>query len=513
MNPSIALLLCFAFVLVLLRLESRTSPDTSWAVWIPTAWMLIVASRPLIEWFVPVTAKGVTLDNDAGSIIDRWFLIALASAAILVLISRRFRRWDSLWRLKWLFVLLAYMFVSTLWSDITLIAMRRWTRELIVPIVAMVILSEVNPLRALEAVFRRTAYVLLPFSILLIKYYPLLGRVYGRYSGAQMWVGVGQQKNQLGRLCAISALFLGFALYQYWRRHRKPRDFRNRAWADAAMLLVSLYLLIGSESSTSLVSLFLGVVVFTLVCLFRRWRLTVPRSGLLTATALLIALGIVTPFIGGTDVAGLTRLLGRDRTLTGRTEIWADVLPVRAERPLLGYGLGSFWTDARRKTYDIPTAHNGYLDVLLELGDIGLVVYVVWLLSCARLLYRSLSYDYDWAALSIAFFMMSLIYSTAESALNSLTEHMTAVTVFTAVVMAQLAVPIVKRVKSGSPVAVNLEAWGANFRPQLPVVEVMESSVDWPEWADTAVSKHSVGEDDRAGDFARENSRHSTPNL
>ena len=233
MNPSIALLLCFAFVLVLLRLESRTSPDNSWAVWIPTAWMLIVASRPLIEWFVPVTAKGVTLDNDAGSIIDRWFLIALASAAILVLISRRFRRWDSLWRLKWLFVLLAYMFVSTLWSDITLIAMRRWTRELIVPIVAMVILSEVNPLRALEAVFRRTAYVLLPFSILLIKYYPLLGRVYGRYSGAQMWVGVGQQKNQLGRLCAISALFLGFALYQYWRRHQKPRDFRNRAWADA----------------------------------------------------------------------------------------------------------------------------------------------------------------------------------------------------------------------------------------------------------------------------------------
>jgi hypothetical protein len=112
------------------------------------------------------------------------------------------------------------------------------------------------------------------------------------------------------------------------------------------------------------------------------------------------------------------------------------VLPATKDQPLLGYGFGSFWTDARRELYDIPTAHNGYLDILLELGEVGLAFFTIWLLSCARQLHRALAQDYEWAGLAICFLLMGVVYNGTESALNSLTDYMTAV-----VALACLVVP------------------------------------------------------------------------
>jgi O-antigen ligase len=437
-----ALLVCIVFVLLLLWLERRQSRGVSPSLWIPTLWMLIIASRPLATWFV--APGGVTLGNDSGSALDRWVLTVLAVAAIVVLVNRRIHWWDCLRRHKWLLALLAYMLLSTFWSQITAIALKRWIRELIVLLMALVMQSEVNPRQALESVLRRTAYVLLPFSIVLIKYYPALGRAYGKYSGIEMWTGVTGQKNELGRLCMISSFFLFFALYRRWRDTASRRENRSQVWADGFILLVALYLLVGSASSTSLATLILGICTFIGLRLFRWWKLGVPQAALLVLVIVLMVFGVATPFLGGSTVAGLTSTLGRNTTLTGRTEIWADVIPAWEKQPVLGYGFGSFWTDARRKLYRIPSSHNGYLDILLELGEVGLAIYFVWLLSCARKLHRAFARDYDWASIALCFLLMGLIYNISESALNTLTEHMTAVTVFAIFIVSIKTIPIAK---------------------------------------------------------------------
>ena len=448
MPPLLVLAICTAFVLFLLRLEKQAAPETSLALWIPTIWMLIIASRPLVQWFNYVGPGGVTLDNDSGSPVDRTVLIILAAAAIAVLSRRRIDWGNFVRQQKWLLLLLAFMFLSTFWSDITLTALKRWSRELIVPIMALVVLSEVNPRLALESIFRRTAYVLLPFSIVLIKYFPWLGVRYGKYSGTLMWVGVGGQKNILGRLCAIAILFLFFALYRYRRNHTLGREAKSQAWADVFILLLGVYLLNGSASSTSVVSLLLGGVVFIGLIFLRRLKLRVPQFALLALAIALMSFGVATPFLGGSNVASLTGSLGRDQTLTGRTEVWADILPARAQHSMLGYGLGSFWTDARRAFYDIPTAHNGYLDVLLELGEVGLAIYAVWMLSCTRLMHRALTQDYEWSSLGLSFLFMGLLYNTSESSLNTLTEQMTAVVVFASFVISTQVVSLANQVKS-----------------------------------------------------------------
>jgi exopolysaccharide production protein ExoQ len=428
MPPLLALLLCTVFVVVLLRLERRVSPDVSPALWIPTLWMLMIGSRPLAMWF---DVKG---DNESGSALDRFVLTGLTVAAMLVLARRKRNLTEILRQHKWLLVLLAYMLASTLWSDFTSIALRRWAREVIVLVMALLIVSEANPHQALASLLRRSAYVLIPFSLSLIKYYPALGRQYGRWSGVEMWTGVTGQKNMLGRLCIISIFFLLWALCQRWPE-RPGTGGRFQTWADVSVILIALYLLKGADSSTSLATLVVGTTTFLVLRLFRKLKLLVPHGGLLALSVFLIGFGTSAPFLGGSTVATFSTALNRDVTLTGRTEVWAAVLPAIQQQPLLGYGFGSFWTDARRELYEIPTAHNGYLDILLELGAVGLAFYTVWLLSCARQLHRALAQDYNWASLAICFLIMGLVYNATESALNTLTEHMTAAVVLTSFVV------------------------------------------------------------------------------
>src|SRR5579859_5229846 len=388
MPPFIALVLCAALVLVLLYIEKRNSRGVSSAIWIPTIWMLIASSRPLVTWFVGSSRS--TGGNEAGSPLDRWVLTGLGVLAIFVLAHRRFDFWGTLRAHKWLIALLAYMLISTVWSDITFIALKRWMREAIVLIMALVVVSEANPRQALASLLRRCAYVLIPFSLMLIKYYPVLGRQYARYSGVEMWTGVTGQKNELGRLCTISILFFLFSAYRRWRKG-KVVEVETPFWTDAFLLFMTVYLLIGANSSTSLATLILGIMIFLCLLILRKLHFRVPKLGLTLLVILLITYGTVTPFLGGSNVAIFSSSLGRDETVTGRTEVWAAVLPAMSQHQIAGHGFGSFWTDARRELYEIPTAHNGYLDIMLELGAIGLGFYTIWLISSAHKLHGALA--------------------------------------------------------------------------------------------------------------------------
>jgi exopolysaccharide production protein ExoQ len=441
MPPLLALILCTVFVLFLLGLEARASRRVSPELWIPTLWMMMIASRPLCSWFGP------TGDNESGSALDRWVLTGLTVVAIAVLAHRRFDWAGTLRRHKWLLALLTYMLASTLWSDITMIALRRWAREAIIFPMAFLIMSEANPRRALASLLRRSAYVLIPFSLMLINYYPAVGRQYGRWSGIQMWTGVTTQKNHLGRLCMISIFFLLWALYERWLE-RPSEGGRYLLWADVSIVLLALYVLKGADSSTSLATLIVGAATFLSLRLFRKLKIEVPQAGLLALVILLAGFGAAAPFLGGSNIAIFSASLNRNNTLTGRTDVWAAVLPAMREKALLGWGFGSFWTDARREFYDIPTAHNGYLDILLELGEVGLAFYAVWLLSCARQLHRALGRDYAWASLAICFLLMTLVYNGTESALNSLTEQSTVVVVLASFVVSCKPIRANHRMKS-----------------------------------------------------------------
>ena len=202
MPRQLALLLCTVFVLFLLRIERRQAPSVSLTLWIPTIWMLCIASKPLGVWFGSTGG-----DAESGSLLDQLFLSALLCLGLFTLASKREVWSNAIKEHPWLVVLIGYMLVSILWSDIPFISFKRWIRELVAVIMAFVLLTERDPQEAMQSILRRTIFILIPFSLLLIKYFPEYGVQYGRWSGGQMWIGVTLQKNGLGRLCLMAASF------------------------------------------------------------------------------------------------------------------------------------------------------------------------------------------------------------------------------------------------------------------------------------------------------------------
>lgn len=431
MPRQIALLLCTAFVLFLLRLDRKQFPDASVALWIPTIWMLLAASKPLAIWFGGVGA------DDEGSLLDRVFLTALFCVGLFVIAKRKLDLAKAMKENAWLMLLISYMFVSISWSDVPFISFKRWVKELTAVVMALLILSEREPRRALESVFRRTIYVLIPFSYILIHYFPEYGREYGRWSGLQMWTGVTLQKNGLARLCMFSIFFI---VWTFVRRRfgKEVLAVKYEPYVEVLVFGLALYLFGGPQHSLTQSATATGAMAVTLAVfcwlLWKRRRGTAPKAAMLTVImTLIITYGTATPFLGRLAVVDVSSSLGRDPTLTDRTEIWAELVPIVMRKPILGQGFGGFWTVESRETHEVSEAHSGYLDILVEQGFVGLLVLWMFLLSSCRKAQRFMSQDFDWGALWICCLVMSLLHNIAESSLNSFTSHLTAVLLFLAV--------------------------------------------------------------------------------
>jgi exopolysaccharide production protein ExoQ len=128
-------------------------------------------------------------------------------------------------------------------------------------------------------------------------------------------------------------------------------------------------------------------------------------------------------------------LVGRDATLTGRTDLWLAVIEFIAARPLLGYGYQAFWfgEDVSADVKEIAgwvgaSAHNGFLDLTLALGVVGATVFGIGLLICmgraALHLRRGEGIDGVWP---LAFLLYFVLYNMTETSLLIPTDMLWAV--------------------------------------------------------------------------------------
>ena len=203
------------------------------------------------------------------------------------------------------------------------------------------------------------------------------------FGGAGDFRGVFSQKNPLGEAMSIGAL----ASLHGLRVSKRKRLFNISA------LLVTIFLTFKSGSATSLLAIFLFGSLGVAMRLLQ-------KGG--TARAIAITgIGILLPvaFIAAFNSDYLLTMLGKDPTLTGRTDIWGYVILDIYERPLLGWGYQAFWSTENPAAYEIsdalhwwvPQAHSGMLEILLSVGltGAGFFIYVwgrtVWLsLKCLR---------------------------------------------------------------------------------------------------------------------------------
>jgi exopolysaccharide production protein ExoQ len=304
---------------------------------------------------------------------DLWKVILgvafLAAASILVPF---YREALYLMRRNWFLVALVLLtLASCLWAGMPALVFRRSVAVLGATLVGFALairLSLEDQLRLVSWVFRIIAVMSLACVILLPSY-----GISGSPEGAGQWQGVFGHKNGLGGFMALSILV-------EWHR---PADSRSLRALRLLALLLSVILLIFSGSLTPLIALG-GTLLFTLSYKFFVQKLRVPLYVLALAVIFTVASG-VTLFFSQSE--RITSALGRSSDLTGRAEIWSLVVPYIFERPIYGYGFSGFWNGASPESAQIDRAmgtmimysHNGYLEILLNLGILGFVLALICL--------------------------------------------------------------------------------------------------------------------------------------
>src|SRR5438093_7126407 len=257
--PIIASCLTFAFIVFLYRRDIRERPNVTGALWLPLIWMLIICSRQVSEWLnvFGLHAGGVILEE--GSPLDACVYFVLIAGGLCVLHQRQASLSEIIRNNQWLTIFLLYCLVSIIWSDFPFVAFKRWIKILGHPIMALIVLTEPNPKEALTRLMKRCAYVVVPVSILFIKYYPELGVGYDEWGGT-MNKGIAVGKNMLGADCLTLGFFFFWYLLQTWRNERSTQR-RNELWLIAWLLIGILCLLRQAHSATSPIGLSVGLLI------------------------------------------------------------------------------------------------------------------------------------------------------------------------------------------------------------------------------------------------------------
>lgn len=241
MPPLLALIATIIFILFLLRSDRKQNPLASYALWIPTFWMLLVTSRALGVWFG--TGGGI----EEGSPLDRYTLSALSVIGIVILLKRNFNWTNVITKNWWLMIVILFMLSSILWSEIPFLSLKRWIRGIgVMIIMACIVASEDDPRQAVMSVFRRIVYIHMPLSILLTKYYPQFGVSFGRWTGEVMWVGVSSQKNGLAQLCYFALFFFLWTFIRRWRGLDKAVVWYH-TYIELIIVLISIWLFMGPK--------------------------------------------------------------------------------------------------------------------------------------------------------------------------------------------------------------------------------------------------------------------------
>ena len=424
MPPKLALLFGAVLVFFAFRSDRKRADRVSKALFWPSLWYVVVASRPIGVWFeiwgVPLPTGGS--DPTEGSLIDRLFFGLLTVIGIWVLSRRRFDWGATFRRNPWITALLTFMAMSILWSQYPYVSFKRYIKVLGSVVMACVVLTEPDPLGAFTTVLRRCLYVHLPMSIICTRYFRGIGVSFDWNGTTEAWQGISTSKNTLGQIAMLGVVYFFWEVRRHWQEYR----WRN---LHLLYLLMALYLLKGAES-ISMTSV--SVCVFALVVFLRiqslRSRFASIRLFVLTvfySLAGLITLVVVHSIVlfrADSIFGGMITLFGRDITLTDRTYIWSDVYAAASGNPLFGVGFGGFWIGRManipwnaKMTWVLGQGHSGYVDTYLQIGLIGEFLLVVVLFTTLPRLIASLTDDFDFGCFRITLLLIIIFVNITES--------------------------------------------------------------------------------------------------
>jgi exopolysaccharide production protein ExoQ len=418
MPQAVATVIYVVGILGLFYLDRDEDSRMSKALWIPAVWLFLTSSRGVSLWLGMAPSLDTPDAYLEGSPIDRAVFMGLLIAALAVVLSRMDHVGSLLRQNGPILLFFTFCAVSILWSDFPFVAFKRWIKSVGDLLMVLIILTEPDPIGVIKRLITRLGFILFPLSVLFGKYYPSLGRRLTN-SWEQEITGVTMQKNLLGVICMVYGLGFLWMLGTVYRDRADPERTR-RLVAYGTILMMIVWLLAACNSTTSIAGLVMsgGVMLLATRPSLVRKPATVH---LLVLAVLFVALFPI--FLDSTVLSAV----GKDPTLTGRTETWKVLLNLPINL-WVGTGFESFWLGNRLQqlwdaypNFYLNEAHNGYIEVYLNLGLVGVSLIGLLLLTGYRKIIAAFRRNPDVGALLLGFFLAALFESLTEAAFRMMT--------------------------------------------------------------------------------------------
>lgn len=380
-----------------------------------SSWLLVCAMWTLILY--PIIPLGLDYGGAAvgpvtmpieGTLISRSVWISLLAFGLAVIVARLREALRVLRHINlFLLLFLALSICSVLWSIEPTVTMRRFVRVLAIASDGFAFALLAKSPRDFQGILRPALTTFLIASIIFVLIDPQLATEQpnlaartGAWHVANLaaitgaWHGLAPQKNVLGSLSATAFLL--------WLHAALSRE--SAYWKAVCGMLISALCLLESRSATSLMgTVFASGLLFFLLHYPVALKRIVPFLLVIFASVVVVYSLAVLNLIPGsyTLLSPIAALTGKDLTFTGRSDIWQIIEHNISFHPLLGGGYGAYWTGLPQspsmemlvRLFYYPTeSHNGYLDVINDLGYVGfaclLGYLVVYLAQAIRLFFE-----------------------------------------------------------------------------------------------------------------------------
>jgi exopolysaccharide production protein ExoQ len=358
----------------------------------------------------------------AGGAISRMLWLALLALGAGIICWRAGLAWLLAHILNPFLLLLGALAVASIaWSIDPSLSVRRLVRMCTIVLACAAFVLMGWHVRRFQSVVRPILTIMLLGSICFGLAFPSLAihqETSAELAGA--WRGLANHKNGLGALSCIALIF--------WFHAWLTREVKLLPALAGGVIAATCLVL--SRSSTSLAAaVFVMVFLVILLRSAHGLRPYVPYLvAMVVATLLVYALAVLNLIPGqGTLMAPITALTGKDMWSSGRAEIWAVLSDHIRYHPFLGTGYGAYWTAGpvagtesyafmwRMNSFYPGTAHNGYLDIVNDLGFAGLVLLLAYVVTHVRQSLQLMGVDRHQGALYLALFFQQAIANLSES--------------------------------------------------------------------------------------------------
>jgi exopolysaccharide production protein ExoQ len=285
-------------------------------------------------------------------------------------------------------LLLSLAIISTTWSELPEMTISRVV-ALIGTTIFGIYLANRYTLKEQIVLLGHTFFVIALLSIVFAVALPQYGIMGGIHDGA--WRGIYCHKNQFGRLMTLSTIVFLMQPKQEAKKLRSLSRKKSQAQASLRMrrmnlfqtlfkylgLILSLALLVLSRSSGAIVNL---TILTVLLAIFKIGRLRYDRKFIAIIGGIVTLSILVTIFAPNPEAIFTT--MGKSSDLTGRGDLWTILIDMLWKNTLFGFGYGAFWAKygsvvALDAGWAAPDAHNGFIDLTLSVGLVGLGLFAL----------------------------------------------------------------------------------------------------------------------------------------